>query len=478
MPNTRRWNHRTKIVCTLGPATCTPTLIERLIRSGMNVARLNRSHGTFEEHVHYIQVVRDAAKRLNTSVAILLDLPGPKYRTGEMKDGSAILKNGSEVILTSRKVAGDNKIIPLNFPNLSKDVKVGSTILVDDGAIQLRVRDIRGKDVVSRVTAGGVLTPGRGVVVPGVHISEPFLTDVLRNNLNFAVQQKPDYIALSFVTGPEEVEQVRDVLKQKNSDIPIISKIERGEAVRNFGKILAVSDGIMVARGDLGVEIPLKNVPLVQKEIIRRSNMAGKAVITATQMLESMINSPRPTRAEVSDVANAILDGTDAIMLSAETSIGKYPVQSVKMMFDIARETEQHLPYEQILTQRGSWLEHQTDELISYNACNTAHWLKAVAIVAFTQSGSTARRVSKYRPQTPVVAITPYQEIAGRLILNWGVQPFQIPNPSSVDDLFNIGSKLVKELNIARPGDLIIITGGLPVGVNSTTNLLKVEEIT
>lgn len=477
MPYKRQWNHRTKIVCTLGPATNTTAIIEKLIRSGMNVARLNRSHGTFDEHVHYIQMVRDAARRLNINVAILIDLPGPKYRTGKMKNASAILEKGSEVTLTSRNIAGDNKLIPLNFPNLSRDVEIGNTILVDDGAIQLRVQDIRGQDVISRVIVGGTLTPGRGVVVPGMRISGPFLTSVLLENLDFAIQQKPDYIALSFVTKAEEVEQVRDILKQKNSDIAIISKIERGEAVRHFDKILEVSDGVMVARGDLGVEIPLKNIPLVQKEIIRRSNMAGKAVITATQMLESMINSPRPTRAEVTDVANAILDGTDAIMLSAETSVGKYPVQSVKMMFEIARVTEQHLPYEQLLVQRGNWLENKTDELISYNACNTAHWLKAAAIVAFTQSGSTARRVSKYRPRTPVLAITPNQEIAGRLILCWGVQAFQIPNPTSVDDLFNIGTNLAIKLGIAKSRDLIVITGGLPVGVAGTTNLLKVQEI-
>ncbi len=477
MPSKRPWNHRTKIVCTLGPGTNSKEMVERLIRSGMNVARLNLSHGTFNEHVRLFRMVRDAGKRLNTNVAIIMDLPGPKYRTGKMKDGSAILKKGSEVILTSRDVAGDSQIIPLNFPNLFKDVKPSTTILVDDGAIQLRVKNIRGKDVIAKVIVGGTLTPGRGVVAPGMHISEPFLTSILRENVEFAIQQKPEYIALSFVTGPEEVEQVRDILKQKDSDIALITKIERAEAVRSFDKILEVSDGIMVARGDLGVEIPLKNVPLVQKEIIRRCNMAGKTVITATQMLESMVNSPRPTRAEVSDVANAILDGTDAIMLSAETSIGKYPLQSVKMMFEIAEETEQNLPYELLLNQRGGWLEHHTDELIGYNACNTAHWLKAAAIVAFTHSGSTARRVSKYRPRTPVIAITPNQEVAKRLVLYWGVHAFQIPNPLSVDDLFDIGTNLVLDLGIAKPGDSIVITGGVPVGIAGSTNLLKVHEV-
>jgi pyruvate kinase len=477
MPNTRQWSHRTKIVCTLGPATNTAPMIEHLIRAGMNVARLNLSHGTFEEHIQYIQMVRSAAKRLATSVAILMDLPGPKYRTGEMKGGSAVLKKGSEVTLTSRNILGDSQTVPLNFPTLSKDVKIGSTILVDDGAILLKVRDVQGKDVICRVIVGGTLTPRRGVVVPGMHISEPFLTPILRNNLDFVIQQKPDFIALSFVTEAQEIESVRNILKRQHSDIPLISKIERAEAVRNFSSILAASDGIMVARGDLGVEIPLKNVPLVQKDIIRRSNMACKAVITATQMLESMINLPMPTRAEVSDVANAIMDGTDAIMLSGETSIGKYPVQAVRMMFDIAGETEQHLPYERLLEERGVWLEHQTDEVISFSACNTAYWLKAAAIVAFTQSGSTARRVSKYRPRTPIIAITPDEDVAKRLILNWGVHAFHVPSLTSVDGLFNVGTNLSVELGVAKSGDLIIITGGLPIGIAGTTNLLKVQKV-
>ena len=477
MPYTRQWSHRTKIVCTLGPATNTVPMIEHLIRAGMNVARLNLSHGTFEEHVHYIQMVRSAAKRLDTSVAILMDLPGPKYRTGELKGGSAVLKKGSEVTLTSRSIIGDSQTVPLNFPTLSQDVKIGSTILVDDGAIQLKVRDVQGRDVISKVTAGGTLTPRRGVVVPGTHISEPFLTPVLRKNLYFAIQQKPDFIALSFVTEAKEIESVRNILKRHHSDIPLISKIERAEAVKNFDSVLAASDGIMVARGDLGVEIPLKKFPLVQKDIIRRTNMACKAVITATQMLESMINLPMPTRAEVTDVANAILDGTDSIMLSGETSIGKYPVQAVRMMFEIAGETEHHLPYEQLLEERGSWLEHQTDESISYSACNTAYWLKAAAIVAFTQSGSTARRVSKYRPRTPIIAITPDEDVAKRLILNWGVHAFHVPSLTSVDGLFNVGTNLAVELGVAKSGDLIIITGGLPIGIAGTTNLLKVQKV-
>jgi pyruvate kinase len=477
MPHKRHWNQRTKIVCTLGPASCISPVMERLIRAGMNVARLNLSHGCLDEHARYIREVNILDERLGTNTAILMDLPGPKYRTGEMKNDSAILKAGNKVTLTTKNVFGDDTIIPINFHNLYRDVKIGSTILVDDGAMRLKVTEVQDSDVICKVIVGGVLTPGRGVVVPGVHGSEPFLTSALKENLEFAIKQKPDYLALSFVSSPEDVKQVREILRLKGSDIPLISKIERKEAVKNFDNILLVSDGIMVARGDLGVEISLKEVPLVQKNIIHKCNIAGKAVITATQMLESMISSPRPTRAEVTDVANAIYDGTDAIMLSAETSVGKYPVQSVKMMYDIAEETERNLAYKDLLSERGNWLKHETDELISYSACYTAHWINAAAIVAFTQSGSTARRVSKYRSRMPVIAITPNREIAGRLVLYWGVQAFQIENPENVDELFTKGANLARDLGIAKSGDLIVITGGIPLGRAGTTNLLKVQEI-
>jgi pyruvate kinase len=471
------WNQRTKIVCTLGPGVSTPAMIERLIRAGMNVARINLSHGTLKEHAHYISMVRDLAERLGNNVAVLADIPGPKYRTGEMKEKSAVLKRNAEVILTNQPVLGDEKIIPINFPTLARDVKVGSKILVDDGNIQLKVRQIVGDDVVCKVIAGGTITRGRGVVVPGAAVSSPFITDTLRQCLDFAIEQLPDFIALSFVTKPEEIQSVRDILTKKGVDIPIISKIERQEAVRNFDKILAASDGIMVARGDLGVEIDLKRVPGVQKEIILKCNRAGKPVITATQMLESMINSPRPTRAEVTDIANAILDGTDAIMLSAETSVGKYPIQAVRMMCDLASETERHLPYEQLLMQKGRFIENQTDELISFNAVYTAFKLKAAAIVAFTQSGTTARRVSKYRPHVPVIAITPVQSVTDRLILSWGVHAFQIASPTSVEDLFKVGTTLAAKVGYIKKGDLIVITGGVPIGVAHSTNFLKVQRM-
>jgi len=471
------YKRRNKIVCTIGPASGSASSIERLVKGGMNVARLNLSHGTLSIHSNYVQVIRRVSRRLGIPVAILIDLPGPKYRTGKLKGEQAVLKKGAQVTITTRDIEGDAALIPVNLTNLPLDVKVGDTVLLDDGAIQLRVLGKDGDNVRCRVIVGGVLTERRSLVVPGMRSSGPFATDFLRQHLLFAIGEKPDYLAISFVSSAEDVSSVTKILQENNADIPLIAKIERVQAVKNFDSILSVSDGIMVARGDLGVDMPLERVPLVQKEIIQKCNRVGKPVITATQMLESMVNAARPTRAEVTDVANAILDGTDATMLSAETAIGKYPVAAVKTMARIAQETERRLPYQHLLAEKGTWIESETDELISYSACHTAQSLGAVAIVAFTQSGSTARRVSKYRPQVPILATTPSSVVSGRLMLHWGVYPFQIGKASSVDELFATAAKLTKELGLAKPGDLIVITGGVPIGVAGSTNLLKVEKI-
>jgi pyruvate kinase len=469
---------RTKIVCTIGPATDSVSLIERLIRSGMNVARLNLSHGTYQSHARTIRRVRRASRRLGVEVAILMDLPGPKYRTGKLTGGKATLRKGATVTLTVRDVEGNETLVPVNLPNLPQDVKLGDTVLVDDGAMQLKVLDKTVSDIRCRVVVGGILTERRGLVVPGMPTSGPFVTDNLRQHLLFSLEQKPDYLALSFVSSAEDVSQVKSLIGELGPAIPVVSKIERGQAVRQFDDILSVSDGIMVARGDLGVDIPLERVPLVQKETIRKCNRAGKPVITATQMLESMVSAARPTRAEVTDVANAIFDGSDAIMLSAETSIGSYPLEATKTMARIAVETEKKLPYELMLTERSSWIERETDELISYNACHTAAALGAKAIVAFTQSGSTARRVSRYRPRVPVIGITPDQAVCGRLLLNWGVYPIYVTRvPSTVARMFAGAKEHVRNLGLAGPDDLIVITGGIPVGTAGTTNLLKVEKI-
>ena len=468
---------RTKIICTIGPASGSATVVEKLIEAGMNVARLNLSHGDHEEHARYVQEIREISQQLGINVAVLIDLPGSKYRVGELKNGQAELEKGSHIVLTTRQVEGNALLVPVNIAHLPRDVHVDGIILLDDGAIQLRVISKVGTEIKCLVKVGGTLKNGRGIVVPGMRASEPFITDTLKQHILFAIREQPEYIALSFVSNADDVSQVRAALKSEGAEIPIIAKIERGIAVKNFDSILAASDGIMVARGDLGVDIPLEKVPLVQKDVIRKCNKAGKPVITATQMLESMISAYRPTRAEVTDVANAIFDGTDATMLSAETSVGKYPVQAVKIMAKIAQEAEGSLPYDQMLAEKGRWLEQEIAELIAYNACHTAQSLGAAAIVAFTQSGSTAGRVSKFRPRAPILAISPDNVECGRLMLWWGVNPVQIVEVPLVEDLFATAVSLTQELGLAKSGDVIVITGGIPIGVVGSTNLLKVERI-
>jgi pyruvate kinase len=468
---------RTKIVCTLGPVTHSSEMIERLIRAGMDVARLNLSHGTLEEHARYVNLVRTIGQRMNRNIAVLIDLPGPKYRIGKLQNGCAFLKKGAVVTITIKDVTGNSELLPVNLPYLTADVKIGDAVLLVDGELELKVEKINADEIKCRVVSGGNLPEASGVVVPRRHMSAPYITEAMEKDIDFAITQKPDYIALSFVSDSYDITEVRKILRSKHIDIPLISKIEREEAVGNFNKILAASDAIMVARGDLGVEIPLEKVPLVQKEVIRKCNRAGKPVITATEMLESMVNSPTPTRAETTDVANAIFDGTDAVMLSAETAVGKYPVQAVTMMSKIAREAEKVLPYEQMLNERGAWNAPETDEIISYNACNAAFRLNAAAIVAYTQSGSTARRVSKYRPRVPILALTPDDCVYHCLILCWGVFPVKADMPSTVDEMFAVATDTAKDIGLVKKGDLIVTTAGIPIGQAGSTNMLKVEEV-
>jgi pyruvate kinase len=475
--NQKLSQRRTKIVATLGPATSSPKIIERLIRSGVDIVRMNLSHGSLEGHAKVIKIVRDLNRRMNKNVGILIDLPGPKYRIGKIREGKANLKNGDVITLTTKQIEGDSQILPVNLLNFPMDIKTGDKILLADGAIILRVLKIFDGKIVCRILTGGIIETRKGIVIPRRHISEPYITPSMREDILFAANQHADYIALSFVSSVDDVKNVKIILQKENPHIPLIAKIERVEAVRNFNNILDLSDGIMIARGDLGVEIPLEKVPIVQKDLIHRCNLAGKPVITATEMLESMINAARPTRAETTDVANAIFDGTDAVMLSGETAIGKYPVQTVKMMAKIAIEAEKIMPYEQILNERGSWIEPETDELISYSACHIAYRLKAAAIVAYTQTGSTARRVSRFRPSVPILALTPDNDVSSRLVINWGVFPFKIPASSSIGDMFQTAINTVKDLQLAKTGDLIVITGGIPTGHAGTTNMLKVEKI-
>lgn len=475
--NNRSFLRRTRIVCTLGPAVSETSVMRELVAAGMNVARLNLSHGSRIEHQGYIDTLRRFTAEGGVPVALLMDLPGPKYRSGPLEGGAVTLKKGDCLVLTTRSVPGSATEVSVNLPTFPHDVRQGDLVLLDDGALQLRAIAVDDTDVVTRVLAGGRLTPRRGIAVPGGGISSPFITDEFLAGAEFAATARPDFVALSLVSWADDVREAKQCLRSRGCSAAIITKIERRQALDELEKIIEESDAIMVARGDLGVDVPLYEIPLVQKDIIRRCNRAGKPVITATQMLESMVSAARPTRAEVTDVANAIFDGTDAVMLSGETSIGKYPVEAVKIMAAVARHTEGVLPYRKLLQERGDWLTRETDELIAYNACHTAELLGAKAIVAFTTSGSTVRRVAKFRPRIPVLAITPDETIFGQLLLSWGVRPIKIAEPHSVGELFSEAVRLAKEAGLVRPGDLIVITGGVPVGVAGTTNLLKVEVI-
>jgi pyruvate kinase len=469
--------HKTKLVCTIGPASASPAIIEELLRTGMNVARLNFSHGTHEEHAGYIKAIRKVSSKLNIPVAILQDISGPKIRTGKLKSKEVRLKENASFTLTTRKGIGDKSGVCVNLSELADNVKKGDIIYLDDGAIKLEVVKVTAAEVKCRVVVGGILGWEKGVNIPGVNLKIPSVTEKDFKDILFGLEHEVDFIALSFVRKADDVLRVRRFIKKRGADIPLIAKIEKWEAWEHLDKILAVSDGLMVARGDLGIEVPIEKVPLIQKEIIRKCNRVGKPVITATQMLQSMINSPQPTRAEVTDIANSIVDGTDAIMLSGETAVGRYPVEAAQVMLKIALTTEASLPYGKMLLDKGANLVPQTDDAISYAACHTAHQLGAAAIVAFTSSGSTARRVSKYRPGIPIVAATPSPRQRRRLLLSWSVRPYEVPEPPDMLDLFVQGAKLCVKAGVARKGDLIVITAGLPLTVPGTTNLLKVEKI-
>ena len=470
-------DRRTKIVCTIGPATASSAKMEALVRAGMDVARLNLSHGTREIHTEYIRHLRQTAAKLKFPLAILQDIPGPKVRTGELAQPEVMLQEGNRLTLTTRDVAGDQNEVSVNLPGLPQSVSANDIVFLNDGAIKLQVEATTSTDVKCRVLVGGVLTKNRGINVPNVTLKTPPFLEVNSQDLLFGIEHEVDFIALSFVRDPHDVTEARKFLSERGAEIPLIAKIEKWEACQQLDDIVAVSDGLMVARGDLGVEIPLEKVPLIQKELIRKCNTSGKPVITATQMLESMIQNASPTRAEVTDIANSIFDGTDAVMLSGETSIGRYPVEAVRVMARVATETESALPYGKLIVERGTEAEPQTDEAISYAACHTAYQLGAAAIVAFTMSGSTARRVSRYRAGIPILAATPSPSQRRRLLLSWGVYPYEVPEPDSVHEVFAQAAALSLKTGIASKGDLIVITAGLPIAVRGTTNLLKVERL-
>ena len=468
---------KTKIVCTIGPASEKKQVLEKIILQGMNVARLNFSHGNHEEHLKRIDVVKEVSGELGLPVAILLDTKGPEIRTGNFKDGEAFLEEGKEYTLTTRDILGDENICTISYKELPQDVKKGDSILIDDGLIGLEVLEVIGNtDIKCSIKNSGTVKNHKGVNVPGVKINLPAITQKDTDDIVFGIENGIDFIAASFVRKAADVLEIRRILESHNAgDIQIISKIENQEGVDNIDEIIEISDGIMVARGDLGVEIPTEQVPLVQKMIIKKCNIVGKPVITATQMLDSMIRNPRPTRAEVTDVANAIFDGTDAIMLSGETAAGKYPIEAVSTMANIAKTTEASLNYEQILKEKGIGKDKSVTDAISHATCTTAYDLGASAIITATSSGHTARMVSKFRPKAPIIATTTGQKVARRLALTWGTYPVVIREAKSTDEVFDAAIQKSLDTGHIKGGDLIVITAGVPVGVAGTTNTIKVH---
>lgn len=465
---------KTKIICTLGPSTSSEETIAAMVEAGMSVARLNLSHGSLDQHRESAVIVQRVSERLGIPVGTMVDVPGIKYRTGPLGTGTLNLKSGDTITLTSRDVVGTKDVVSVAPAGIHRDAAPGRPVLLDDGLLELRVIQVDDQDVVCDVVTGGRLTERRGVATPGSGPSRTFPDAGAIEALEFAAEQKADFVAISNVTAAEDLIAARSILEQKNLETCIVAKIERAEALEHLDSILEASDSLMVARGDMGVEVRLARVPMIQKQLIARCNVAGKPAITATQMLESMVLAPVPTRAEVTDVANAVYDGTDAVMLSGETSVGQYPVEAVRMMAEIAVEAEAALPYERMIVEKRDQLESQTDDAISYDACQTAQQLGAALIVAFTESGSSAGRVSKYRPMPPILALTPSPRVQRRLTLFWGVTPVTVPKVGSVDEFFEVGEQMAaKEVGVG-PGSLVVLVAGLPIGVRGSTNLLRV----
>lgn len=467
----------TKIVCTIGPACEDKDILIEMIKSGMSVVRLNFSHGSHEGHAERIKLAREAAKELGREIAIMLDTKGPEIRTGLVKEDKIVLQEGASIILTSDQIEGTLEKISVSYEKLPQDVSPGDRILIDDGLIELIVNDIKGNDIICEIVNGGELSSRKGINIPGIHINLPAITEKDVQDILFGIEQEVDFIAASFVRTAADVLEMRRILEKHSADIDIISKIENHAGVENINEILMVSDGIMVARGDLGVEIPSEEVPLVQKNLIEKCNSVGKPVIIATQMLDSMMRNPRPTRAEASDVANAIFDGTDAVMLSGETAAGKYPVQAIKTMAKIAARTEQALKHDELLGKQYLFPQRTITDAISYATSNIALELDAAAILTPTASGFTARMVSKYRPKAKIIAATPHPKVAKKMCLVWGVYPVLVEKTEGTDEMIAIGVEKSLEHDLISLGDLVVITAGVPVGVAGTTNLLKVHVV-
>ena len=468
-------SRHSKIVCTIGPATRSPRMIRKLISAGMDVARLNFSHGTHQEHAQSIAMLRDAAAECKKPLAILADLQGPKIRTGALAGGGTVLlRGGQKFVITTAKVLGDSTRVNTTFYPLPREVKSGDRILLSDGLIEMRVEKTTRTEVICQVINGGILGEHKGINLPGVKLHVPAITEKDRVDLRFALAHGADYIAASFVRRPEDVHLAKELVRRAKKDTPVIVKLEKPEAIENLEQILPVSDGVMVARGDLGVEMNPEQVPVVQKNIIARAREFRRPVITATQMLESMTENPRPTRAEASDVANAIFDGTDAVMLSAETATGRYPVETVAMMariIEVAESSIHEFP-------RPAGQERlKVAETVAELVCHASRELHMKLIAVFTHSGFTARLISRYRPLVPIVAFSPEADTRRRMALLWGVTPRSIVDIKKIDALPGLTEKRLLEERLARKGDVIAIVAGTPMGVRGTTNIVKFHVI-
>ena len=469
---------KTKIVCTLGPSTDQPGILRQLLENGMNVARFNFSHGDYAEHKGRLDQLRALSKELDVSIPAMLDTKGPEIRLGEFENGKEQLTAGQKFILTSRNVKGTKEISSITYKDLPHDVSVGGRIMLDDGLISLRIESITDTDIVCTVENDGVIKTKKGVNVPGVHLSMPYMSQRDSNDILFGIEQGYDLISASFTRSAQDIMDIRHLLDEHNANIRIIAKIENQEGIDNIDEILSVADGIMVARGDMGVEIDYAEIPSIQKHLIDHAMQMGKICITATQMLDSMMVNPRPTRAEITDVANAIYDGTSAIMLSGETAMGAHPVEAVQTMASIAATTEEDIDYKvRFSNVYPAPLTKNITSAIGHATVTTAHDLGAAAIVTVTQSGTTARMISKYRPDVPIIGATTEEKVLHQLMLSWGVVPVRCVRQDNTDALFDHAVEVGRTTGLIHPDDIVVITAGIPLGASGTTNMLKVQTV-
>ena len=466
---------KTKIICTLGPASDTPEMMEALIKSGMNVARFNFSHGSHQEHKGRLDTLKAAREKLDIPVGALLDTKGPEIRLKTFAEGKEVLEAGQTFTLTTREVVGSKKICGISYRNLPQDVKVGTTIMLDDGLIRMTTLEVTETDIVCRVENGGPIKDRKGVNVPGVHLSMPYMSKQDREDILFGIQEGFDYVAASFCRSAQDVLEIRRLLDEHQSNMRIIAKLENQEGVDNVDEILAVADGIMIARGDMGVEIDFTEIPVIQKDLISRALSVGKHVITATQMLDSMSANPRPTRAEITDVANAVYDGTSAVMLSGETAAGKYPVETLQTMAAIAERTEQDINYFGRMKEMTASIRLGIGGATAHAACTTAVDTNATAIITVTTSGATPRLISRFRPDTPIIACVMNEDVRRQLALTWGVTPLIMDYVGSTDEMIEGSVKAAQEAGLIQDGDLVVVTAGVPAGIAGTTNMMKVH---